>query len=279
MNNNTNRLALFLTEKLKLFLGISIGVFLFILFFQPFQPDWPDFENRLLFVAGFGVIIFLVLILVWLILPWIKNNQDGSIRSLLSFYLSGLIIFALSSVAFAFYLRYVGNVELSFYLVIKIILICLAPPVIVRLNEARMELQQQNEELLSERIENRVRIGKLEDSLLNKSIEFNSENGSETMTLTVATIAFIKSADNYVEIVYRQGDAFKRSLIRNTMKNIELQLKDYSVFIRCHRAWIVNRLHIEKLTRRNNNHWITIRGYQEQIPVSRQYLMTVKDLL
>jgi DNA-binding LytR/AlgR family response regulator len=93
----------------------------------------------------------------------------------------------------------------------------------------------------------------------------------------IADVAFIKSADNYVEIVYVEGDTYKKKLIRNTLKNIELQIKQYSNFIRCHRISIVNFHFIEKLNSNYGNHWITIKGYEEHIPVSRQYLLKLKE--
>jgi DNA-binding LytR/AlgR family response regulator len=90
-------------------------------------------------------------------------------------------------------------------------------------------------------------------------------------------IALIKSADNYVEIVFLETNNFKKKLLRNTLKHIEQQLKPHSNFIRCHRICIVNTKYIEKLTKNYNNHWIIIKGYDEQIPVSRQYLLKLKE--
>lgn len=279
MNNKPNRLTVFFNEKLKLFLSISFGIFLFILFFQPFQLDRFDFNNRLLFVAGFGAIIFLILGLTWMILPSKRDARDPGFKPLVYLYLRGLMTLTLSSVAFAFYLRYVGGVGISFYIIFKIIIICLATLVIDRFYEVSIDIKQQNEALLSEKRVIQDQIEKYEDDIVNKTIEFNSENNTETLTLLVSDIAFIKSADNYVEIVYREGEGFKRNLIRNTLKNIELQLKDFTSFVRCHRMCIVNRLYIEKLSRNYNNYIITIRGYKEQIPVSRQYLLKIKEAL
>ena len=218
--------------------------------------------------------------LVRVVFRWIIRNQLNSDNtSVINIYLDGILILTLSSVAFAFYLRYVGLVHLSFYIVFKIVIICFVPPVILRFYDLIKELRQQNELLISEKKKIQNKVEKLEEDNLNKSIEFISENKAEILTLLIAEIAFIRSADNYVEIVYKQDNNFKKNLIRNTLKNIELQLKEYSNFIRCHRICIVNRHYIEKLSKSYNNHWITIRGYKEQIPVSRQYLLKLKEAL
>lgn len=280
MNNKFNQLVKSLNEHLMLFLSISFGIFLFILVFQPFTLDRFDFNNRLLFVAGFGAIVFLFMFLVRIVLSQvIQNNHQNGNEPVISSYFNGFIILALSSVSFVFYMRYVGFVSISFFIVLKVVLICLTPPVVLRLYDAIKEISQQNESLISEKKILQKRIEKYEEDNLNKSIEFISENNTENLTLLIAEVAFIQSADNYVEIVYKEGDILKKKLIRNTLKNIELQIKQYSNFIRCHRICIVNMHYVEKLDQSYSNHWLTIKGYNDKIPVSRQYLIKLKEAL
>jgi DNA-binding LytR/AlgR family response regulator len=280
MNSKINQLVQVLNQKLSLLISISFGIFLFILFFQPFPLERFDFNNRLLIIAGFGGIVFLFMLLIRIVFPWMiqKSNQNPN-EPVLTSYLNGFIILALCSVAFVFYLRYVGSVRISFYIVFKVVLICLAPPVALKLYDVNKELFQQNESLVSERKIIQKQIEKYEEDNLNKSIEFISETSTENLNLLIAEVIFIQSADNYVEIAYMECDTFKKKLIRNTLKNIELQIKQYSNFIRCHRTCIVNMHYIEKLNQDYGSHWITIKGYQEKIPVSRQYLLKLREAL
>jgi DNA-binding LytR/AlgR family response regulator len=280
MNDKLNQLVRLINEKLGLLLSISFSIFLFVLFFQPFPLDKFDFNNRLLFMAGFGAIVFLLMVLVQFVFPWLLHNyyQSNDGPAFISL-LNGFIIMALSSVAFTFYLRYVGSVSISFYIVFKIVLICLAPPVVLSLYDVIKELRVQNESLILEKKNIQKQIEQYEEDNLNKSIEFVSENNTENLSLLVAEVALVKSADNYVEIVYKEGDDLKKKLIRNTLKNIEQQIKPYSNFIRCHRICIVNRHYIERLNKSYSNHWITVKGFHEQIPVSRQYLLKLKEIL
>ena len=147
----------------------------------------------------------------------------------------------------------------------------------LRLSGKIKDLKQQNETLVIEKKLIQKQIEHYEEDSLNKSIELVSENINENLKLKIADVALIKSADNYVEIVYKEEDDFKKKLLRNTLKNIELQIKPYTNFMRCHRICIVNSHYIEKLHRTYNNHWLSIKGYDEQIPVSRQYLLKVKE--
>lgn len=280
MKNRFEQFIDLFNDNIKPLSGISFGIFLFILFFQPFPVERFDFNDKLLFVAGFGAILFLFMFIVRVLLPWIWYKQDKAAESYdFKTYMGGFLILLLSSVAFSFYLRYVGSSKISFYIIFRIFLICFAASVILRIYDADKKLRKLNMTLLSEKNAFENRIEKYEENLLNKTIEFFSDNKSEILTLHVGEIAFVRSADNYVEIVYKVDDVFRKSLIRNTLKNIEIQLKEYPHFIRCHRICLLNKHYIEKLNRSYNNHWITIKGYNEKIPVSRQYLLKVKEVL
>ncbi len=278
MNRKLNQLIYLVKEELALFLSLGFGVFLFVLFFQPFPLDNFDFNNWLLIVAGLGAIVFVFVVLVRVVFPWLIQKYDkGDNETIFSSFMSGFIIFALSSVTFAFYLQYVGSVDITFYIMFKIALICLAPSVALRLYDAYKELKLQNESLLKDVEVAEKQVEKFVEDDLNKSIEFISGYSAENLNLLIADIAFIKSADNYVEVAYNEDGIFRKKLIRNTLKNIEQQMKPYHSFLRCHRICIVNTHHIEKLTKDANNHWLNIIGYDEQIPVSRQYLLKFKD--
>ncbi len=267
-------------DELGLLLSISFGVFLFILFFQPFPIVGLEFNNILLFVGGIGTIVFLIMVLIRITIPRIfRNTNDQNNGIVFPPYFKGFAILVLSSVALVFYIRYVGMVSITFFITFKVVLICLTPPLILNFFDVINDLKEQNEALIVERKIIQKQIEKYEEDLLNKSIEFTSENSSESLNLLLSEVALIKSADNYVEIVYKEGESLKKKLIRNTLKNVELQIKQYSNFIRCHRICIVNLHYIERLTRDNSNHWLLIRGFDEPVPVSRQYLLKLKEAL
>lgn len=280
MNNRLKLLIQSLNNRIGLFVSISFGIFLFILFFQPFTITRFDFNNRLLFVAGFGAIVFLILLMVTASILWfIYKNQERESGENISSYLSGFIIIILCSVAFAFYLRYVGSVRITFYIMFKVVLICIIPPVVLSLYDKNKGFIRQIKSLVSERKLIQKRIEKYEEDTLNKSIEFITETGNENLTLLAVEVILIQSADNYVEVAYMDGENIRRKLIRNTLKNVELQVKPYSNFIRCHRTCIVNMHYVEKLNRDYGNHWLKLKGYTEKIPVSRQYLLKLKEAL
>ncbi len=280
MKKRLNNIFCLLNKEKVMFHSVSLGVFFFILFFQPFPPSIFDFYYGLLFMVGFGAIILLILFLVRILYPcMIENNSQSEKEITLSSYTSGFIIWLLSSAAFVFYLRYVGFISISDYLVFKVVLICLAPPVILVFYDKVKKIRLQNESLISEKIIIQRQVDKYEEDYQNLSIDFKSDNNGGKLRLLIADILIIKSADNYVAIHYLEGDKVKKKLIRSTLKNIDLQIKPYSNFVRCHRTCIVNTHFIEKLNGNCNNHLLTIKGVDKPIPVSRKYFLKIKEAI
>ena len=275
-DNALSRVIRLIMNDFGLYFSISLGVFIFILFFQPFPIDSFDFNNSLLVTAGMAVIVLFTIIFVRNILPsFFRHRPEPS----LPLFTDSAIILIFSTVAFAFYLRYVGSVSISFYIMSKVFFICLVPPVVIRIFDFIRDMKKLNESLLTEKGEIQKQVDKYEEDYLNKTLDFIPEGSGESMSLLLSDIAIVKSADNYVEIVYVEDKIFKRKLLRSTLKNVEQMLKPYGNFIRCHRICIVNTLFIEKLNRKFNNNWLTIRGYDEQIPVSRQYILKIREAL
>jgi DNA-binding LytR/AlgR family response regulator len=109
-------------------------------------------------------------------------------------------------------------------------------------------------------------------------VELSSENRSEKLELSFNNILTIKAADNYVEINYLHKEEIRKKLLRNSLKNIESQLDSYSNFVRCHRTFIVNLNNVKKLTRNYKGTFLELDN-EEHIPVSRHYLLKVKEQL
>lgn len=280
MKDKINQFVVLLKAALGLFLSISFGLFLFVLFFEPFPLDRFDFNNSIVFVAGIAAITFIIMGLVRITLPWLIQKYDQhQFDPLLPPYANSLLIFILSLVSLSFYIRYIGAVNLSIAVLFKIGIISMFPPISLWLHDLIKDLKKQRTALQEEVEMCRGKVEKYEENYLSKEIELSSDSKSEVLNLPISDVAFFKSADNYVEVVYKEGEDLKSKLLRNTLKSIELQLKHYPNFIRCHRICIVNTHYIRKLSKDQNSHWLSISGYKENIPVSRQHLLKVREAI
>lgn len=279
MNFSTNdKHAYFNDIKLNVraLVGICLGIFLFLLFFEPFNLQNPDFNNKLLTLAAFGGITLILLGLMRLVIPGLfpslfrkeKWNTNKEI-----FY--DFLFVAFNSVAYSFFARYVGKIPATFYVVTIIVIISISSIVILVVTNEFHNLKKQVKSLTTNFTEPQNK----ELVQENIHIEFESENKSEYFKLFFEQIILIKSANNYIEVIYKQDDKVSKKLIRNTLKNTEALFSKYPTMVRCHRSCIVNRNYIQKANKGSDGLVLTLNNYEGKIHVSRQYVLKVKEAL
>jgi len=280
MNNHLHQLTDSLRERFRLFMGISLGVFLFVLFFEPFSIFLLDLKNRLAFLVGLSVITLTLMILVYVVFTHIMSFVASGLKDwILSSYVKGFILTILITVALTFYLRYVGKTDMSFFNFLKILFISLAPAITLSIHDTIEMLRNHNEILIAEKRETRQQVEKYEENLLARTIELNTRGTKENFRLSVADIVCLVSADNYVEVIFKEGGHYEKKLLRGTLRNLQQLLAPYSFFIRIHRTCVVNIHFIDQLRKSFNSYWVNIKGMDRKFPVSRQYLLKVREVL
>lgn len=255
--------------------SVSLGIFLFLLFFQPFNIQNPDFNNRLIILATFGAITLVLMSIARLIIPSIFTRAFSEERwNIKKEIIINLLFVIFNSVAFSFFARYVGKVPISFLTVILIVIISIvAASVTVTINRIYL-LKLQVEELKSAVPE------KLGKSLQkNARIEFDSVNKNEYFRLLADQLVLIKSASNYIEIYYKEENKLQKKLIRNTLKSTEQLLSKHPEIIRCHRSFMVNKNFIKNLKSGSDGLVLELFDFPNEVHVSRQYAVNVKKAL
>ncbi|MEO1029942.1 MAG: LytTR family transcriptional regulator DNA-binding domain-containing protein [Bacteroidota bacterium] len=114
---------------------------------------------------------------------------------------------------------------------------------------------------------------------VNEDYLVTSQNGKQ-LKLRLKDILFVSSDDNYVNIHYQNNQGRQKLLFRSSLKNIESQIVNpISPMYRCHRKFIINikYFEIDKITSRSMT--IKLKSHDEIIPVSSQYVETIKSLL
>jgi DNA-binding LytR/AlgR family response regulator len=280
LKNNAHPFLKSVKEEFSALIVISVSLFLFILFFQPFPLEHLVYNDRLLYVAGFGGITFILTFVILNIIPlsipkWFKDSEPESIP----LFILNILLFTFIMTAFSFYIKFVGKTNLSLYILFKTLFISLIPTAIMLImnrNKVRNELikilQEQNKFYLS-------KLSEHEDAEEVQEIEIYSANKSDKIKLNYKELVLIKSADNYIEVFYLKENQVEKKLLRNTLKNAAEALEDRKCFIRCHRTSLVNILHIDNLSRSYNGYDLTISHLEMKVPVSRQYLMNVKEAI
>lgn len=265
-----------LKTNLRSIVSVSLGIFIFLLFFQPFSIQNSDFNNRLIILATFGAITLVLLSVSRLVIPSIFTRAFSEERwNVKKEIIINLLFVICNSVAFSFFARYVGKTPITFLVVIILVIISIAAAsVIVVINRIYM-LKLQLEELRAQIANENIVVSPPTES----EIEFESENKTEYFQLLPKQLVLIKSAGNYVEVYYLKDEKLHTKLIRNTLKDTEQLLAKHPEIIRCHRSFMVNKRHILGLQRSSDGLVLSVAHYSKSIHVSRQYALNVKQAL
>lgn len=267
-----------LKTNARLIASVSLGIFLFLLFFQPLQIHNPDFNNRLIILATFGAITLVLLSIFRLVIPSLFSTAFSEERWTIGKEILINLLFVISnSVAFVFFARYVGKVSISFHTVIIVVIISISAAVILVVTNQFHLLKKQLEELSPNNQNKRSDYSQKKKE--RPEITFESENKNENLKLFIDQIMVIKSASNYIEVIYKENERVTKKLIRNTLKATELRLFAYKEIIRCHRSFIINKNYIENIEKGNEGLILTLIGYSQKIHVSRKYILKMKEAL
>jgi hypothetical protein len=101
-------------------------------------------------------------------------------------------------------------------------------------------------------------------------ITFVSSNNKEQLQLKPENLLYVKSADNYVEIVHKDRGSINRRIIRKKLKSIEEELSTKNVLRKCHRSYLVNPTNIDHINKTTSRMELNING--NTIPVSKNYM-------
>jgi hypothetical protein len=94
----------------------------------------------------------------------------------------------------------------------------------------------------------------------------------DALIIKPANILYIEASGNYVDVhfVNENGKAVRKT-IRSTIQQMEGALQAYPGIIRCHRAYIVNVSHVEKVNSNQQGLVLILKPIDKEVPVSRTY--------
>jgi hypothetical protein len=264
-----------LKHNTKIIFFISIGVFVFLYLFQPMQIDDLETRDMFILVIGLGVITFLSLSLNLLILPSlfpkILNGSSWNIKK--EIFWDIWIMFTVI-VGYFLYYKVLGFMEFGFGMIIKLILIAIIPTsVLIVFNRNRLlrtHLKTANE--LNKKL-------KENKSIQDRLVHFVSDYQKDNLSLKVSLILLIRSANNYIEIFWKEGQEVKSQMVRNSLTKVEELLKEYKFIFKCHRSYLANINHIEKIEGSTQGYRLFFDKVDFFVPVSKIYTHKLKELI
>jgi len=99
----------------------------------------------------------------------------------------------------------------------------------------------------------------------------------ETFELEADHLLLAEADGNYVKIVCCKDEKVLQRSLRITMKQVEDAFTAYSFIQKCHRAFLVNLHFIEKVKGNSQGYRLVLKGWNEEIPVSRAYNKEIRE--
>lgn len=264
-------------------LFFSVFLTIFILVFRPFGLDVYAY-SRSYIIAGYGLIALLTTAvadtLVYHFLPFAQDDTRWTtgkniVMGICYLILVGAGSFFYAAAIDAFPWSLNGFLKVQLY-----VLLCAILPV------GAYTLLRQNYLLLRNLKEAKVLDKALSEEypaqtaeLLPDVIRLTGENKNEVLQLSLQTIIYITSQDNYAEITYIKEKVLKRDLLRSSLSRTEQMLKDYPVFFRAHRSYLVNLSKVVEIKGNAQGYLLVLDGAAEKIPVARTRAVELKKRL
>jgi hypothetical protein len=254
---------------------ISLGVVAFLWLFQPFDIAALETNKKYSIIAGFGLITFLTLILYLLIIPSLFPSKFSStawnIKKEIMW--NSLILFTIL-VALFFYTRRLGVMEFNFYTVIKLVLTATLPiSGLIIINHNRMLRSHLK---IADELNKKLKDHKTDQE---KIILFTSDYQKDSLALKINSILIIRSANNYIEVFWREGSKIDNQMVRCSMTSAEEVVKEYKHIFKCHRSYMVNINYIERFEGNSQGYKLFFENINFPIPVSQNSVSKLKELI
>ncbi len=258
----------------KLLLSILFGlfIFLFLIFFQPFGIA-ERIGNKFFYLLGFGLITSFSLLISYILLPLVFPKLFDSnywrIKNELIFILCNIIFIAILN--YGYYIRFeydlVPEFNLFFFGLITLSVGIFPVSFLVFIREMYLSsISKKNALELNSIIEQKVKI--VPD---NEIITINTDAKADMIKLDLQDLIYIKSEDNYCKLYFKEHNKIQSKLVRISLKNIEEQLKNFPEILRCHRSYIVNKNHIQKISGNARSYVVHFALCNETAFVSRNF--------
>ena len=106
-----------------------------------------------------------------------------------------------------------------------------------------------------------------------------SENGQESVRLSVRSFLYAEAADNYVKLFYIRDGKPAQKMIRSTLKRLEEGFRGHEGVYRCHRTYLVNMDKIIHIAGNAQGYKLYLEGVEAYIPVSRNLNRQIAGLV
>lgn len=265
-------------SKWKVIISISLFVSLFLIIFQPFEISLMKDNSKTIFLSGYGIITFLILItnliLIEKLFPKFFDEKTWTIWK--EFLWLFWVIFSIG-LGNAFYTAFIlNNSSPNFEFIINFQIVTL----IVAVFPITILIISKQKYLLRKHLNSANDLNKnldKEKNNQNRCIRFFTDIEKDLIEFDINDFYFIESSGNYIEIFLFEENKIIRKTYRSTLKRALEFFKDTYEIMQCHRAYIVNTKKITNATGNSQGLKLRLVNCNFEIPVSRGFVNSVRE--
>ena len=255
------------SSKWLLVLGFALFTYLFLLLYQPFGA--AKIPGKTWYLSGFGLSVFVILAFNYFLLPqmipsWFKAESWQVKKEIV--YVSWCFL----GIAVLNYLynSTVGRDIAPPFGILEFVGITLSVgifPLLVLLyfNERRLSANNQQ---LARSLNQKAKVKPLPVRMITIQAETNKD---AILNLQPEELVYAVAESNYVTIHFQRNGEPGRCLLRLSLKSLLKQLANHDSIERCHRSYLINRVHLLAVEGNARSLYLKLRYTNALIPVSR----------
>lgn len=266
-----------LRHNTKIIFLISLGLFVFFFLFEPFEIQSLDTKEKIQIVLGIVLATFISLSINLLLLPSILHklltSEKWTVKKEILW--NSWILFTIMISYVAYYqIVEISIFDLSITTIFQILLMGLLPiSILITINQERLlRTYKKTANELNKKIEEKK-------SIKDIIITIDSDYQKDSLTLKLVSILNIRSAGNYIEVFWIEGNSVKKQMIRTSMNKAEILFEKYEFIFKCHRSHLINTKNIEKIEGNYQGYRVFFKNMEDPIPVSRIYAKNLHDII
>ena len=261
------------TVKQKLLVSFLFAVFIyiFLIVFQPFGLSEIQFYKPL-YVAGFFVITFLVMLVSFFVGPLILkkafNPDKWTVKKEIYFILWIINLIAIFN---WLYNSTVCKEITEQYNLITFLFITISvgifPTIFFTIYVEKYLLNKHD--LISRELTGKIQ--RTDNESHSEKVNIVSDNNADLLTLNLQDFICVVSEGNYANVFYQDNNEIKKKLIRNSLSKLNDQFVIFETIKRCHRSYIVNLQNVSRVSGNARNYNLHVINLDFTIPVSRNF--------
>ena len=264
----------------SLIIAVLSGLFiaLFLLYFEPFNLHLNTDGNKVFHMLFFGCITTFVLLVFLFVFPLLLPNlfSDKNWKLGYQMILNMLIIIAIATFN-SIYSNYMNSIPFgwdSYWLILsRTSVLGILPIAFITFSDYYLKVKS-SLNFVSNILENKKEF--LKDS---KEVthQISTDLKSETFSFKENDFNYAIAVGNYIDMCSLDENTLKKVTYRVTLSSFEIQVKESSNLIRCHRSYLVNLNKVKNISGNAQGLKLELINQSEIIPVSRKYIPIVKQ--